>query len=779
MAKKVYKQNPARYRMEDQLVVGTPFASHDAIVNSQPVGTPYTPGSPTAAGLYNVTFKNTQPLNKNQRTTSPWYSYMDLGVDVFDRREFDNIKNRNVVPSFEPWKRQIQPNLTLGIEHTNKFNPRVDPYKRLTTKNSSMGAGLTVGAYEGGSGLSVFAKPEIDYRIPFSHSGSSSGSSSREKLYGPLGRYEDKKRISIPSPVGMDIYGNLDAAYLVPANWTNDDSIYRQLRVSSQTPNNFNMGRNRVGANIGARAQWKDNTSANLNVGAYYNPYNPGSKIVPRVELGVSHRFKDGGTWLNQYGSGTSNVQPTLTFNTRPVGAVNVGTAADNTSVVVNTPRGPVVTGYRKDATPDPTITKKVQDAQAVSRPAAAEATTSEASLLNPIIAIGEGLLKANEYLGRSMDESLPIALSRRYADKLLNVPEKNRNRAGISIYDNNETFKDAWEDARKKGQAIFWWKNPKTGEYEKKSTKSELSEENQLDKYGITDSQIKWNHNNRIKRHFGIDMANNFYPFNYGDHPISKVWKGIVLGQKVLNADYPFNTMSNEQVQYYIDKDEKETPIMRRRQDAIRMYVGSPQKNDTFSISQYKDPKYESTASGQTYYSINLTPKEKTDYVNKFYNSFEVDPTTGKSVKKNYKLNEEIPLEDELGIMGNYRSIKNKDDKGEYIDYYDRWDLDPLDFEKKLGVIPPQPGNPYNIYDRIYVKDYGTDGNHWYKPVFYNDDELKNLDINKAKQEELVAELENRGYKIKDPNDTKEINKALIEFQSKKRLGGWLNNYK
>jgi hypothetical protein len=60
------------------------------------------------------------------------------------------------------------------------------------------------------------------------------------------------------------------------------------------------MGRNRVGANIGARAQWKDNTSANLNVGAYYNPYNPGSKIVPRVELGVSHRFKDGG-WLNNY----------------------------------------------------------------------------------------------------------------------------------------------------------------------------------------------------------------------------------------------------------------------------------------------------------------------------------------------------------------------------------------------------------------------------------------------------------------------------------------------
>jgi hypothetical protein len=300
MAKRTYKQNPARYRMEDQLIVGTPFASHDAIVNSQPVGTPYTPGSPTAAGLYNVTFKNVQPLSKNQRTTSPWYGYMDLGVDIFDRREFDNIKNRNVVPSFEPWKRQIQPNLTLGIEHTNKFNPRVDPYKRLTTKNSSMGAGLTVGAYEGGSGLSVFAKPEIDYRIPFSRSGSSSGSPSREKLYGPLGRYEDKKRISIPSPVGMDIYGNLDAAYIVPANWTNDNSIYRQLRVSSQTPNNFNMGRNRVGANIGARAQWKDNTSANLNVGAYYNPYNPGSKIVPRVELGVSHRLQNGG-WLDNY----------------------------------------------------------------------------------------------------------------------------------------------------------------------------------------------------------------------------------------------------------------------------------------------------------------------------------------------------------------------------------------------------------------------------------------------------------------------------------------------
>jgi hypothetical protein len=172
------------------------------------------------------------------------------------------------------------------------------------------------------------------------------------------------------------------------------------------------------------------------------------------------------------------------------------------------------------------------------------------------------------------------------------------------------------------------------------------------------------------------------------------------------------------------------------------------------------------------------LTPQEKIKYINTFYN---------KQYGEEYPLNKEISLDDnDFSIMGNYRSIKNKDDKGEYIDYYDYWDLDPLELEKKFGKNVSdfaQAGKPMNIYDRIYVKDYGTDGNHWYKPVFYNDDELKNLDINKAKQEELVAELENRGYKIKDKNSKEEVEKTLKEFQNKnsqkKKLGGWLNNYK
>ena len=107
------------------------------------------------------------------------------------------------------------------------------------------------------------------------------------------------------------------------------------------------------------------------------------------------------------------------------------------------------------------------------------------------------------------------------------------------------------------------------------------------------------------------------------------------------------------------------------------------------------------------------------------------------------------------------------KDDRGTYVSFYDKWDLSPMDF-----------GKPFEIYDRIYTKDYG-DGKQ--KRMYYTDKELSNLDINKKDFDTLALqrELSNRGYKL--PKSTKkdgsfdgiwgdETKKALINWQTKNK---------
>jgi hypothetical protein len=54
---------------------------------------------------------------------------------------------------------------------------------------------------------------------------------------------------------------------------------------------------------------------------------------------------------------------------------------------------------------------------------------------------------------------------------------------------------------------------------------------------------------------------------------------------------------------------------------------------------------------------------------------------------------------------LGRYTIGHNYDNKGEYVSYYDKWDLNPfLDAgeDLSLGI-----GKPVNIYDRIYLDDY------------------------------------------------------------------------
>ena len=113
-------------------------------------------------------------------------------------------------------------------------------------------------------------------------------------------------------------------------------------------------------------------------------------------------------------------------------------------------------------------------------------------------------------------------------------------------------------------------------------------------------------------------------------------------------------------------------------------------------------------------------------------------------------------------------------DERGEYFSYYDLFDIGRGDEKNKtFGT-----AKPFEVYDRIYIKDYG-DGQK--KRMYYTDKELLELDINKKNFDTLALqrELRNRGYKL--PKSTKkdgsldgiwgdETKNALLDWQNKNK---------
>ena len=143
----------------------------------------------------------------------------------------------------------------------------------------------------------------------------------------------------------------------------------------------------------------------------------------------------------------------------------------------------------------------------------------------------------------------------------------------------------------------------------------------------------------------------------------------------------------------------------LQRRLDAVNLYSGYPQKYGTFSVSKYKPTV--SKNKDDIYYSI--TNKHLLDNL---LDALEYDQSwndkTNNYEYSNARFNNDVLKTKRLpkgttkfvsydgsGVMGNYTTSLGKDDKGEYISYYDKWDLDPIDF-----------GKPMEIYDRVYLKD-------------------------------------------------------------------------
>lgn len=122
------------------------------------------------------------------------------------------------------------------------------------------------------------------------------------------------------------------------------------------------------------------------------------------------------------------------------------------------------------------------------------------------------------------------------------------------------------------------------------------------------------------------------------------------------------------------------------KREDAWRFYLGMPQEYDTFGISDYRPAK---STENKYYYKINGFSPESL-----------LDPRVSldRQIQNGGKL---IMQDDDFNVMGNFTLGRGSDEKGDYLSYYDRWDLDKIPLERR-GIF----GKPFEIYDRQYIKN-------------------------------------------------------------------------
>jgi hypothetical protein len=238
--------------------------------------------------------------------------------------------------------------------------------------------------------------------------------------------------------------------------------------------------------------------------------------------------------------------------------------------------------------------------------------------------------------------------------------------------------------------------------------------------------------------------------------------------------------------------------PITSKDDDAWAFFMGMPQKNNTITESKYR-PQNEKNINSK-YYTLKNAYKDlhdddfETHIFNVANNLFDDEYRND----INNKLSQKSSIirrrnSNMLGVKTNENTVtgaksyisplehatftKGSDDRGNYYSIYDIYDFN----------IPMQEsiGKPYEIYDRVYYKNYNGKN----KPMYYTDNELNTIKLNYDNFNSIYKELNNRNLidsnfnVYKDDERYNATLKALDKYKSiskinqQHRLGGMVQN--
>jgi len=186
-------------------------------------------------------------------------------------------------------------------------------------------------------------------------------------------------------------------------------------------------------------------------------------------------------------------------------------------------------------------------------------------------------------------------------------------------------------------------------------------------------------------------NLSENLYPRSYtgpsGGSPgmrgtLTRIFNAAVLDQAEEGANYEGSNL-----------------IGRERQDLLNMVMGQDQKFNTINESQYRPTETKTDDSDVTYYTSKQTEDgiKKILKKNKWRTKYGSDNLI-KAIKDNYDYSESL----------GYLTIDSgKDDKGEYISYYDKWNLNPTDIHELDSTIDKTLGlNSPELYGRVYLDE-------------------------------------------------------------------------
>jgi len=131
---------------------------------------------------------------------------------------------------------------------------------------------------------------------------------------------------------------------------------------------------------------------------------------------------------------------------------------------------------------------------------------------------------------------------------------------------------------------------------------------------------------------------------------------------------------------------------------------------------------------------------------------------------------------------IGNYKIRKGKDSKGEYVSYYDKWDLKPSKYLPEANIIA---GKPFEVYGKKYINSNNKDQStkEYELPYFVNEDKLtreqiieKDKTINKYKSYNKDKEWYEKDIRGLFPTRKIEFNQTGGLQKSQQDLVKWTN---
>jgi len=262
-------------------------------------------------------------------------------------------------------------------------------------------------------------------------------------------------------------------------------------------------------------------------------------------------------------------------------------------------------------------------------------------------------------------------------------LQEVNPRNWGLNDY-SKTPFATAFKTAKTAEDSEFLWNGRRY------NTKSNLSPTQTMKRYGITDEQ-------RAGKNIITDRAyRTVQPYyrNNSSEGYRQFIKGetrIPESERAIEYDGRGNELDDDFGLYKKDYE----PV----EDACALYTGNPQKFNSFELSDYKPTK--STDPNAQYFKLKALEQylpELKEYL-----------TTSESVRK-------LKPGDKMVVNGreffgsnrlnllfrNFTIGKGKDEKGDYVYYYDKFNLNP-----SAEFPMPEQGKPVEIYDRYYLNDY------------------------------------------------------------------------